>query len=102
LTKGEPARPIRLSDPTYPFHASPLGMMADCSKPPFGVGEDVSHVQGSFSELESRLEAQFQYRLRLPVRSSDAQGRSAGNDPKVSFTSSFGSFQTIFKRDPLQ
>ena len=26
LTKGEPARPIRLSDPTCPFHASPLSL----------------------------------------------------------------------------
>jgi hypothetical protein len=31
LTKGEPARLIRLSDPTCPFHASPLGLLTECS-----------------------------------------------------------------------
>jgi hypothetical protein len=29
LSKGEPARPVRLSDPASPFHASPL-TVADC------------------------------------------------------------------------
>ena len=33
LTKGEPARPIGLSDPTCPFHASPLGPRPTTPRP---------------------------------------------------------------------
>src|SRR4051794_22234207 len=59
-TKGEPARPIRLSDPASPFHTSPLA-------------RTLERDWEAALAAEQHLQAEYEhYRAREPVRPSAA------------------------------